>query len=202
MFHAEPELDKLSEINDRRFGYEEKIKKIYSIFKNNKWEDYRSLQQDIRDMYSTFDTFKKTYWKIFSPKNGFVWKDYMQLGREQPILNFISEIQITSIKDQIINVENEERKFLAIFNVVKEFVEKKDAERKNDIIKLYSGCKTEYLEPNYYRNKKMYRNEPSINNKFLDKSQAKGGIPVYKCPKCNNNYFSEGAFEKHKKICF
>ena len=172
---AKPELNKLSDFGARRFQYEESIKKIYAIFKNNKWEDRPSLQQEIRDMYLTFDTFKKAWGKIFSPRNGFVWKDYMQIGREEPILNLISENQIISLRNQLVNLEGEERKFLSIFNVVKEVVEKKDIERNDEIIK--------YTMP-------------------IDKSRGKSyGITIHKCPKCNKNYYSVEAFENHSKIC-
>ena len=187
---AKPELDKLSDIGSRRFEYENKIRKIYAIFKTNQWEDRQSLQQEIRDMYSTFDTFKKSWGKIFSPKNGFVWKDYMQLGREEPILSLVSEIQIISLRNQIINLEKEEIKFLSIFNVVKEFVEKKDTSKNDEIIKL-NGNNNEYSERNYYRSKPF------------EKSREKGnGIQIYKCLKCNKNYYSVDALEKHSKMCF
>jgi hypothetical protein len=172
---AKPELEKLSDFGNRRFEYENAIKKIYAIFKNNKWEDRPSLQQEIRDMYSTFDTFKKAWGKIFSQKNGFVWKDYMQLGHEQPILDLTSEMQIISLRNQVVNLEDEERKFLSIFNVVKEFVEKKDMEKNDEVIKF---------------------------DKPLEKRREKGNsILIHQCPKCNNNYYSLDAFEKHKKNC-
>jgi hypothetical protein len=151
---AKPEMDKLLEFSSRRFEYDEEIKKIYAIFKNNKWEDRQSLQQDIRDMYSTYDTFKKAWGKIFSPKNGFVWKDLMDFGREEPIFNLISEIQITSIHNQIINLENEERKFLSIFKVVKEYVENNDK-----IIQMFCSNNIEHSDPNYYQNKKLDREQ-------------------------------------------
>jgi competence CoiA-like predicted nuclease len=163
-------LEKLSEFGSRRFEYDKEIKKIYAIFKNNKWEDHPSLQQEIRDMYSTFDTFKKAWGKIFSPKNGFVWKDYMQLGHEEPILNLISENQITSIHNQIINLEDEERKFLSLFNVVKEYVEKKDAEKYDEIIQLFCSNAPEYSDPNHYRNKKLYRQQQYENNQPAEKT--------------------------------
>lgn len=167
---AKPDLEKLDYFNSRLFEYEDEIKKIYAIFKNNKWEDRPSLQQEIRDMYSTFDTFKKARGKIFSPKNGFVWKDYMQLGREEPILNLISEIQIASIHDQIMNLEKDERKFLSIFRVLKECVEKKDAESDDGIIQLFCRNKPEYQDPSHYRNKKLYRDQHDVIEKPFIKS--------------------------------
>ena len=166
-----PELEKLSEFGSRRFEYDEEMKRIYAIFKSNKWDDYRSLQQHIRDMYSTFDTFKKAWGKIFSPKNGFVWKDYMELGREEPLLNIISENQITTIHDQMINLENDERKFLSVFNNVKEQIEKKDK-----IIQLFCTPKPDYQEPDYYRNKKLYRKQLVQNNKSEAEAHEKERI--------------------------
>ena len=130
------------------------MRKIYAIFKSNKWEDYPTLQQEIREMYSTFGNFDEVWRKMFSPKNGFVWKDYMQLGREEPILSFISEIQMSSLHNQIIILEDEERKFLAVYNVVKECVEKNDK-----ITQQFSTSKPENEHPDYYRNKKFYRKQ-------------------------------------------
>jgi len=127
-------------------------------------------------MYSTFDTFDEAWKKMFSPKNGFIWKDYMNLGREEPILSLTSEMQIISLRNLIVNLEDEERKFLSIFNVVKEFVEKKDIEKNQVIIKFDKPFE-----------------------KIRDKSNS---ILIHKCPKCNNNYYSVDAFEKHMKICF
>ena len=84
----------------------------------------------------------------------------------------------------------EEIKFLSIFNVVKEFVEKKDTSKNDEIIKL-NGNNNEYLEPNHYRSKPF------------EKSREKGNaIQIYKCLKCNKNYYSVDALEKHSKMCF
>ena len=106
---------------------------------------------------------------MFSPKNGFVWKDYMQLGREEPILNFISEIQMTSLHNQIINLEDEERKFLMIYNVVKECVEKNDK-----ITQQFSTSKPENEHPDYYRNKKFYRKQEAEFSEFVDRRPSQG----------------------------
>jgi competence protein CoiA len=151
---AQPEMEKLIASGSRRFGYDSDIKRIYAIFKLNKWEDRPSLQTDIRDMYSGFDTFKKAWGKIFSPKNGFVWRDHLGLDREEPFLNLISENQIIQIHDQLVNLENEEKKFLSIFNVVKDYVEKKDK-----IISLSVKAQADGVEPVYYRNKKLWRKQ-------------------------------------------
>ncbi len=155
-----PELEKVSGIGSRRFEYDEEMKRLYAIFKSNKWDDHPSLQQDIHDMYSTFETFKKSWGKIFSPKNGFVWKDYMEIGRKEPLLNIISENQIIAIHDQLLNIEDEERKFLSVINNVKEWIEKKDK-----IIQLFCIPNPEYEEPDYYRNKKLYREQLIQNEK-------------------------------------
>lgn len=151
---AHPEMEKLANIGGSLSEYKHEIKRFYSIFINNKWEERPTLQQDINDLYSTLDSFKKAWWKIFSPKNGFVWKDLMGLDRKEPVLNFVSENQIASIHDQIINLEDEERKFLAIFNVVKDYVEKKDK-----IISLSVKSQIENAEPIYHRNKKLWRKQ-------------------------------------------
>ena len=166
---ALPELEKLSDITSRRNEYKNNMRKIYAIFKSNKWEDYPTLQQEIKEMYSTFGTFDEAWRKMFSPKNGFVWKDYMQLGREIPILNFISEIQMSSLHNQIINLEDEERKFLAIYNVVKECVEKND-----NITQQFSTSKPEDEHPDYYRNKKFYRKQVAEFSELVDRRPSQG----------------------------
>jgi hypothetical protein len=145
------------------------MRKIYAIFKSNKWEDYPTLQQEIKEMYSTFGTFDEAWKKMFSPKNGFVWKDYMQLGREEPILNFISEIQMSSLHNQIINLEDEERKFLSIYNIVKECVEKND-----NITQQFSTSKPDDEHPDYYRNKKFYRKQVAEFSELVDRRPSQG----------------------------
>lgn len=167
---AKPEMEKLSDFGSKRFGYEDDIKKIYAFFKNNKWEDRPNLQQDIRDMYSAFDTFKKAWGKIFSPKNGFVWDKLIDFGQEEPILNLISENQMTSIHDQIKNLENDERKFLSILNCVKEQIEKKKAENNNKIIKLYQGITNDRTLPK--NNKIMFEFSPNLPTQTIE-SQRK-----------------------------
>ncbi len=152
---AEPILDNLGNFGYRRFDYEEDLKKFYAIFKNNKWDDRPSLQQEIREMYSTFDTFKKACGKIFSPKNGFVWDDYMGLGKSEPILDLRSEEQLQILQNQIQNLEIDEKKFLIVYNSVKEQVEKKDAE--NDrILQLFCGTDPQYDNPRQFRDKTIY----------------------------------------------
>jgi len=134
---AKPELDKLFAIGQRRFEYEDAMKRIYACFKSNKWEDRLSLQQDIRDMYSSFDTFNKSFGKTFSSYNGFVWNNYPQSERKYPTFNLESEIQIVSLHNLIINLENVERNFLSIFNFLNEYIEKNDK-----IIQLFCSNKT------------------------------------------------------------
>jgi hypothetical protein len=134
---ARPVLDRLCELGLMRFEYDSKIKKIYAIFKSNKWEDRSNLQQEIHEMYSTYDTFKKSWGKIFSPKNGFVWKDYMNKGHETPLLSLMSENQIASIHNQIIDLENDHRKFVSIFNIVNNQVKTKSFENQERVVPLY-----------------------------------------------------------------
>lgn len=156
---ARPELKKLSDINDRKFEYDEQMKKFYAIFKNNKWDDHRSMQQDIHEMYDSFKKFNEARGKIVSPRNGFVWKDYMHLGREQPLLNLISDNQIDLIHNQLLNVEAEEKKFLSVINCIKQLIEQKIPEKNDRMIELFCTPKPEDQEPDHYRNKKLFRKQ-------------------------------------------
>lgn len=156
---ARPELNKIGEFADNKFEYDEQMKKIYAIFKNNKWDNFLSLKQEISGMYDSFKTFDASRRKLVSPKNGFVWKDYMHLGHEEPLLNLISENQISSLHNLILNVEEEEKKFLSYFNSVKQQIEQKDAENNQKTDQSFFSPKPEFQEPEYYRNKKEYRKE-------------------------------------------
>jgi len=134
---VEPELDKLCDFGFRRLDYKNEMKKIYAIFKTHKWEDRPCLQQEINEMYSNFDTLKKAYGKIFSPKNGFIWKDFMDGEYSEPFLDLRSEEQISLIQTQIRNLETDEEKFLAVFNPVKEFVKKKNKLENNQTVEVF-----------------------------------------------------------------
>jgi hypothetical protein len=93
----------------------------------------------------------------------------MKLGHEEPLLNITSENQIIAIHDQLLNLDDEERKFLSIFNSIKERIEKKDK-----IIQLFCIPQPENTKPNYYRNKKLYREQQ------IQDAKSEPIYPVYK----------------------
>lgn len=157
--YALPALEELNDFEQKFYGYQHEIKKLYAIFKNNTWEDHLSLKDEIHSMYDSFKTFKDTLWKIFSPKNGFLWKTYPYTERKYRQLNFISEQQIGSIYDQIANLKIEETKFLSIFNVVKGILEEKDG-----TVQAYYKNSIEEKDPGHYKNKKLYRKQQAVND--------------------------------------
>lgn len=176
---ARPELNKIGEFADNKFEYDEQMKKFYAIFKNNKWDNFLLLKQEISGMYDSFKTFDESRRKLVSPKNGFVWKDYMHLGREEPLLNLVSENQINSLHNQILIVEENERKFLSFFNSVKQQTEQKDAEKNQNIDKLFFSPKPEFQEPDY-RNKIEYRKQPLNEIKTQEKTSKEIPAPASK----------------------
>ncbi len=148
---AKPEMKKLCNFSSRCCQYEDEIKNSYAFFKVNEWENRSSMLKGISYLYSTFDSFENAWEKIVSPQNGFVWEDPMDQGQEEPILNLFSETQITSIHDQINNLETEESNFRSVLNYVGEQVEKKRVEKREKLIQLYKEITKKKTLPKNYK---------------------------------------------------
>ncbi len=129
---ARPVMTELNHLEQNYYEYKDDVKRLYAIFMNNTWENRPILKQEIHSMYAYLKSFKDAFWKAFSPKNGFLWKNYPDSERKYRELQLISEVQINSIQDQINHVKDEETKFLSVFNSVKEYLEKNKKDAKRD----------------------------------------------------------------------
>ncbi len=119
-----PVLDDLTGLKDKYYYYRRDRKRLYAVFKSDTWDDPASLREEINLMYASFDRFKKGLWKIYSPKNGFIWETNSYSGHKScRELNLASENQITSIREQVRDLKELEARFSSIFNDLDRYLE-------------------------------------------------------------------------------
>ena len=118
-----PVLDDLTELKDKYYYYRRDLKRLYAVFKNNTWDDPTTLGEEINSMYASFKRFKGALWKIYSPKNGFVWKTYPHSNSKYRELDLVSENQISSIREQVRDLKELEARFSSIFNDLDHYLE-------------------------------------------------------------------------------
>lgn len=174
---ARPAMAELNHLEQNYYGYKEDVKRLYAIFMNNTWDNRPSLKQEIQLMYTYLKSFKDAFWKVFSPKNGFLWKNYPDSERKYRELQLISEIQINSIQDQINHVKDEETKFLSVFNSLKEYLEK----NKKDIKPVFLDTnKQDKPLPNNKPLEEYFKpQEPNINSDVPEEGLHLKSLPDY-----------------------
>jgi hypothetical protein len=124
---ARPILEEIADIEQDYFEYRFKFKRIYAIFKNNMWEDYPDIKQEIDLMYATLDELKTAIWKdVLTKKNGFYWGTYYDSSDDTYLkIKLNSEQQISSISEQGKSLQNIRNKLVSLYTTVEERVQKK-----------------------------------------------------------------------------
>ncbi len=121
---AMPVLKELEEFEQKYYEYRRRPDRLYAVFKKHTWADYASLKEEIKLMYTLFQRFKDTLWKIYSPRNGFIWRDCPYSEGKYRQLKLISEYQISSIREQVRALKGVEAEFSSIFTDLEKRLEK------------------------------------------------------------------------------
>lgn len=129
---ALPVLDELNELKYKYYNHLRGPDRLYAVFKNHAWADYASLKEEINLMYTSFSRFKNALWKIYSPRNGFIWTNDPNSGEKYTQLTLLSEYQISSIREQVRDLKEVEVGFSSIFTDLERHLEKNL--RKNRIV--------------------------------------------------------------------
>jgi len=121
---ALPVLDELNELKYKYYNYRSGPDRLNEVFKNHAWADYASLKEEINLMYTSFSRFKSALWKIYSPRNGFIWKTDPNSGGKYTQLTLLSENQISSIREQVRDLKEVEAGFSSIFTGMERHLER------------------------------------------------------------------------------
>ncbi|WP_048115100.1 hypothetical protein, partial [Methanoculleus sp. MH98A] len=167
-----PVLDELTELKDKYYSYRRGLKRLYAIFKSNTWDNPTTLREEIKLMYASFKRFKDALWKIYSPKNGFIWKTYPHSNYKYRELNLASENQISSIHEQVRDLKELEARFSSIFNDLEHYLEHNS--RKNQTVvrtiergTLHKPNKREQEQAIRKPNNKKQEQEDKVDFEFL-----------------------------------
>ncbi|WP_305066441.1 competence protein CoiA [Methanoculleus sp.] len=167
-----PVLDELTELEDKYYYYRRDLKRLYAVFINNTWDDPTTLREEIKLMYASFKRFKDALWKIYSPKNGFIWKTYPHSNYKYRELNLASENQISSIREQVRDLKELEARFSSIFNDLEHYLEHNG--RKNQAVvhtiekeALHKPNKREQEQAIRKPNNKKQEQEDKVDFEFL-----------------------------------
>jgi competence CoiA-like predicted nuclease len=121
---ALPVLEELNELKYKYYNYRRGPDRLYVVFKNHAWADHASLKEEIDLMYTSFSRFKSALWNIYSPKNGFIWKNDPNSEGKYTQLTLLSENQISSIRKQVRDLKEVEAGFSSIFTDLERHLER------------------------------------------------------------------------------